>query len=268
MNLANVKMVVSDMDGTLLNSNHEISSRFFKVFKKLQEHKIKFVAASGRPLYSITDKFAAIKDDITIVAENGGLAFEDNNIILSHPIKPKRLAEIRNLVFSIKDVHPVFCSRNKAYVISKSKPLLRLLTEYYANYQHIERADVINESIYKVALYHEKSSEQFVYPYVKTLESNFKIKLSATHWLDISENIANKGHAIALIQQKYNITPSETLVFGDYHNDLEMLDRAYFSYAMENAHPDVIKKSRFKTASNNNFGVELILEELLKQKIK
>ena len=57
------------------------------------------------------------------------------------------------------------------------------------------------------------------------------------------------------------------MVFGDYNNDLEMLELAYFSYAMENAHPNVKKAARFQTNSNNEEGVEMILEQLLSAKI-
>ncbi len=56
------------------------------------------------------------------------------------------------------------------------------------------------------------------------------------------------------------------MVFGDYNNDLEMLAQAHFSYAMENACEDVKKAARFHTKSNNNNGVEFILDKLIKSK--
>ncbi|HAI42908.1 MAG TPA: Cof-type HAD-IIB family hydrolase, partial [Maribacter sp.] len=62
MDLSKIKMVVSDMDGTLLNSNHQVSEQFFELFKELQSRDITFVAASGRPYNSIIDKLAPIKD--------------------------------------------------------------------------------------------------------------------------------------------------------------------------------------------------------------
>ena len=57
------------------------------------------------------------------------------------------------------------------------------------------------------------------------------------------------------------------MVFGDYNNDLEMMERSYYSYAMENAHPNVKKAARFITKSNNEAGVEMVLASLL-EKIK
>ncbi|TBN04668.1 HAD family hydrolase [Hyunsoonleella flava] len=268
MKLSQVKLVVTDMDGTLLNAQHEVSPLFFKLFKKLKKHNIIFVAASGRPYYGMVDKLGAIKDNVLIVAENGGLAIQNDNVLLSNPIKEKNLNRFITIISDIKNTHPVFCTRHRAYVMNKSEKLLGLLSEYYHNYKVISDPHNIKEEVYKIALFHEESSEKFVYPYVKQLESEFKVKLSATHWVDISENIANKGTAIKQIQQKYSISPEETLAFGDYNNDLEMLENAYFSFAMENAHPSIKSAARFETKSNNDLGVEIILQKLLEEKEK
>ena len=73
MNLSEVKLVVSDMDGTLLNNNSEVSNRFFEQFESLKKLDIHFVAASGRQYQSIVHKLDSIKNDISIIAENGGL---------------------------------------------------------------------------------------------------------------------------------------------------------------------------------------------------
>ena len=65
------------------------------------------------------------------------------------------------------------------------------------------------------------------------------------------------------MQRLLNITKEETLVFGDYHNDIEMLKEADFSFAMKNAHEDILKIANYTTESNDNFGVERILEKLI-----
>ena len=53
------------------------------------------------------------------------------------------------------------------------------------------------------------------------------------------------------------------MAFGDYHNDLEMLKKAEYSFAMENAHPDVKEIANYETYSNDNLGVESIITKLL-----
>ena len=72
MDLSRVKLVVSDMDGTLLNEKNEVSTRFFEQFKELQKRNIHFAAASGRQYQSILSKLDCIKNDISIIGENGG----------------------------------------------------------------------------------------------------------------------------------------------------------------------------------------------------
>lgn len=266
MKLSNVKLVVTDMDGTLLNSNHEVSQRFFDVFAELKKQNIIFVAASGRQLNSISEKLASIKNDILIVAENGGIAIRNDEMLLSTAIDTNNLLRINNSLHEIENVNAVYCTKDRAYTNSSSEMLLHLLTEYYNNHQRINSPKEIKSPIYKIALFHEISSEKYLYPHLKHLESDFKVKVSANHWIDISENNANKGHAIELIQKLYNVTPEETLVFGDYNNDIEMLQKAHFSYAMENAHPFVKEVANYTTKSNNEFGVEIILEKLIQEK--
>lgn len=266
MDLSKVKLIATDMDGTLLNSKHEVSEEFFSLFSQLKSHGIIFVAASGRPYYSIIDKLSKIKDDIIIVSENGGLGVKNEELFLSNPIQEDHFLEISTLILNIKGAHAVFCAKNQAYVLSGSNMLLELLSEYYPKYSIISNVLEITEPIYKVALFHEESSERYIYPFVKHIENRFKVKVSANHWVDISENDANKGHAIAIIQDTYNITPNETMVFGDYNNDIEMLKRAKFSFAMENAHPNVKAVANFKTKSNNENGVEYILKQTIKAK--
>lgn len=263
MNLSKVRLVITDMDGTLLNNDHAVSNRFFELYKELKQHNIIFVAASGRPYYSLIEKLAPIKDDIIFIAENGGLAIQQEQVLLSTPIEAHNLHDLITLINTLEDTHPVYCTKDRAYVKSKSESLMGLLSEYYKNYVVIFDESEIKEEVYKIALYHEESSERNIYPFVKHLENKFKVKVSANHWVDISENLANKGHALELIQKKHGITKEETMAFGDYNNDIEMLNLSYFSYAMANAHPNVKKTARFETKTNNENGVENILEQLL-----
>ncbi|UCE93931.1 MAG: HAD hydrolase family protein, partial [Flavobacteriaceae bacterium] len=77
---------------------------------------------------------------------------------------------------------------------------------------------------------------------------------------------ANKGRAVQLLQDSLGVSKEETMVFGDFNNDLEMIDQAFFSYAMENAHDNVKKAAKFSTKSNNEAGVEFVLKQLIEAK--
>lgn len=254
------------MDGTLLNSNHEVSDLFFELFKKLQKHDILFVAASGRPHYSIIEKLNAIKDDIIIVAENGGIVSKNDTILLSIPINKNHLHNIEKIVNSDSHIHPIYCTKSKAYFKNSSHGYIALLSEYYPNFCVIDSVEAITEDIIKIALFHHEDSEKFIFPHFQDLSSTYKIIVSGKHWVDISDDYANKGHALELIQKTYHISQEETMAFGDYNNDLEMLKLASYSFAMENAVKKVKDMANYSTKSHDNYGVEYILEKLIKSK--
>lgn len=261
-------MIVTDMDGTLLNSKHEVSRRFFQAFEKMKAQDIRFVAASGRPYYSIVDKLDSIKEDITIIAENGGLVIQNEDVLLSNSINTEKLVELYNLVTNLEDTYPIFCTKNRAFIPGNSKDLISTFSEYYNKYSFIDSFEDLKDDVIKIALYHTVNSEAHIFPFVKHLKPELNVVVSGNHWVDISEAITNKGHALKFLQNHYAITPSETMVFGDYNNDLEMLKMGNYSFAMENAHGDVKAIANYKTESNDNFGVELVLERLITESSK
>jgi len=263
MDLSKVKMVVTDMDGTLLNSNHEVSDRFFELHKGLKEKGILFIAASGRQYNSIVDKLNSIKDEIIVIAENGGFAMQQDVQLVSTPLPNTSKSNVLDILENVENIHPVLCSKDNAYLTNASPEFVNKLKEYYTEFTLLDNLKNHEGEVIKIAIYHFESSEKYIYPSVKHLEGDLKVKISGENWVDISSPDANKGYALELIQKKYNITPAETMVFGDYNNDLEMLALADFSFAMENAHPNVKEIANYSTSSNNDFGVERILEKLL-----
>lgn len=266
MDFSKIKLIATDMDGTLLNSNHEVSSRFLNLFKSLMLHDIIFVAASGRPYYSIVEKLSSIKNEITVVAENGGIVVKGETVLLSRPIKRDNLSLIISKFDGLNEINAVFCTQSKAYFKIKDAKLLKTLTEFYPHFKQINNIDEISEEIIKIALYDKSCSETHIYPHFKNLNSIYDVRVSSKNWVDISDCFANKGQAIKMIQKLHNISPDETLAFGDYNNDIEMLKQSTYSFAMDNAHQNVKDISNFSTKSNDAFGVELILEKVLKAK--
>lgn len=63
------------------------------------------------------------------------------------------------------------------------------------------------------------------------------------------------------IQEKYAITIGETMAFGDYYNDITLFEKAYFSYAMDNASDFIKSKAKFVAPSNIEHGVIEVLKD-------
>ncbi|MCM5661445.1 HAD family hydrolase [Galbibacter mesophilus] len=267
MDLSKVKLVVTDMDGTLLNSKGEVSNDFFELFKKLRQNNIHFAAASGRQYNSIINKLKTISDDITVIAENGGLAKQGNEELLVTNLPAERTDELIALLRDIEDVFVVLCGTSTSYIETKDKGFIDFFNEFYTSYELVEDlTSVDKKELVKIAVYHFESSEDYIYPSVKHLEDSLQVKVSGKNWLDLSHPNANKGYALKLLQEKLGVTKEETMVFGDYNNDLEMLELADFSYAMKNAHPNVVKTAKYQTKSNDENGVEYILNQLIEAK--
>ncbi len=263
MDLSKIKMVVTDMDGTLLNSKHQVSERFFEQFEELKKRNIRFVAASGRQYHSIIDKLDSIKEDILVIAENGALVKEKEEELLVTPLGNHLKEGLLDRVGEISGAHAMICGKYKAYFDEKSLPFLEDIKEYYSSFEIHDSLSNITDEIVKIAVFHNESAEDYIYPAMKSFENQVIVKVSGQNWLDLNHSDANKGHALKQVQDRFGILAEETLVFGDYNNDLEMLQRAHYSFAMENAHPNVKKVANYSTESNNDYGVERILDKLL-----
>ena len=109
MNLSNVKLVVTDMDGTLLNSNGKVSNTFYKLYNKLIKKDVHFVAASGRQYHNMVQKLNPIKQDITFIAENGAIAkYRDQEIVITE-LSLDKVDMLVSLLKGLPNVYPVIC---------------------------------------------------------------------------------------------------------------------------------------------------------------
>lgn len=263
MDVSQIKMVVTDLDGTLLNSNHEVSPRFLKLFKELRKKNILFVAASGRYYSSMADKLEAIKDDSIIISSNGALVQHRDTVLLTTPLHTSEVHRVLEIVEPLESVYPILSSHTNAFVQNDPDEFLATFREHYPSFSMVENLKAVEAEVLAISLYHCKSSEEYIYPAVQHLEEHMKVKVSGARWADISHNNAHKGYALKKVMDQHQIAAHELMVFGDYHNDLEMLQLSDFSFAMANAHPHVKKVAKYETKSNNEFGVETVLEQLL-----
>ena len=73
-----IRLIATDMDGTLLDSEGRLDSEIYEIIKELKDMGIMFAAASGRQLMSLKRKFEPVDDDIIYIAENGGYAVKND----------------------------------------------------------------------------------------------------------------------------------------------------------------------------------------------
>jgi len=255
--MKDIKLIVTDMDGTFLNSKYEVSPDFPKVYEELKKRDILFVPASGRQMSGITKYFGEIQSEIGFIAENGGYIVYKNKEIFADKLSQNSIADIVRTVREIPDARAVLSAKENSYYESSDNTFVDYFSKYYIQNQKKDDLTLeVDDSVFKIAVYHPVSAEEFLYPALKKFENeDLVVVVSGKNWLDIMNKNTNKGNAIEKLQKSLNILPEQTMAFGDYLNDIEMLKNARYSYAMENAHPSVKEVAKFEACSNDRFGV-------------
>ena len=256
-----IKLVVTDMDGTFLNDKKEFSEEFWDIHSKMEEKNIKFVVASGRQYQNLRKNFEKIMDKIVFIAENGSYVVEREKEIYSRVLSEDLIKKYVEIGRKIPTTNIVLCGKKSAYIESNNKDFINEVEKYYEEKKIVtDLLEVKDDEIIKVTYCDLSGTEKNVYPYIKN-EKDTQIVVSGEIWLDISHLESNKGIALEALQKELNIKYEETMIFGDYLNDYEMLKKGKYSFAMENAHEKVKRISNFIAKSNNENGV---IEELKK----
>ncbi|WP_211224605.1 HAD family hydrolase [Salinimicrobium xinjiangense] len=266
MDYSKIRLIVSDMDGTLLNSEHKVSDRFFEAFQKLKKQEIKFAVASGRQYYSLMERMEPVKDEMIYIAENGAIVMEKGEERHLVPMKMDLVHQIVKEVREIGGKYLILCGREQAYIENDDPEFMEPFLNHYEKYKVVnDLLEVSDDVILKVTICDLEGAEKNSLPHVEHFKDDLQVKLSGEIWIDFNDKEAQKGNALKALQEILDISKEETMAFGDYLNDLELFEHAEIGYAVENAHPEVKEVAAYTTKSNDNFGVEIILEELLER---
>lgn len=253
---ADIRMVVTDMDGTLVQSDHRIPDSLWPVLDAMRERGILFVPASGRQYANISYLFPD-HTGMAFVAENGGYVRLGENEIFSASLDRSAansaIARVREL--ADPNVGAVFCSKHVAFVENDDDEFLTQVRHYFRALEIVPDLDAVEEDPLKIAIFSFDDIAQTVYPHMGGLATSPQVVVSARNWIDIMNPAVNKGVGLRALQEAVGVSPAHTAVFGDYLNDLDALDRGEYSFAMANAHPEVQRRARFLAPSNDDAGV-------------
>jgi Cof subfamily protein (haloacid dehalogenase superfamily) len=258
-----IKLIVSDLDGTLLNDALNVPEDFFSLAERLFEKNIMFAIATGRSQTSIQEKFNCILKNLYSISDNGSLIRKGEEELLCKTINFDYIKSIIAIGRSIENAWPVLCGKDAWYIENTDKPFLDKVHLYTRNYHVVNDLTQVDVPIIKVSLCDINGAEQNSLKHYRIFEQELKVAVGGTLWLDITMQDANKGMAVEYLQELHGISKNETLVFGDMLNDLEMMQTASHSYAMKNAHPKLKEVANFITDKDNNEqGVIDMIEKL------
>ncbi|TCS41782.1 HAD family hydrolase [Reinekea marinisedimentorum] len=261
-----IKFIAADMDGSLLNDDKQLPDDFYEVFEQLKARGVMFAAASGRQYESLLETFESIKDEMLFISDNGTLVMHQGEELHSSTIDQQSVKQIINSIHPIESTYIVLCGKGIAYIDTKNPEALSEIRKYYAKVKHVDNLLHVDDEIIKVAVLNFNGTEKHVYPVASPLFSEtLQVVVSAPVWLDFMEKSASKGTAIKILRQRFGFSYQQCMSFGDYFNDIEMLKETHFSYAMENAHPEIKKLARFVAPANNESGVTRIIRDQVLQ---
>jgi len=260
-----IRLIATDMDGTLLNSASQVPEDLPQVIAALREKGVLFCAASGRQYASLRRELEAVADQIVFICENGALIMKNEERLFLDAIDPALLQQVIAKSRAMEKVYPVICRAGMA-IIEKRSPdaFVQAMLAGYPNVlvvndlaEHTHYDDVC-----KVAFYDEGDAQAYELPLLEqAMPSELTVTLSGYHWVDVMKPGVHKGRALTALMAQLGVAREEAMAFGDYLNDAQMLQSVTHSYAMENAHPQLKAIAAHIAPSNDKNGVIAVIRE-------
>lgn len=257
-----IKLIATDMDGTLINDNGKINEKVFDLIPRLSKKNIKFAVASGRFYSQLAVNFKNVKDDIIFITQNGAFIRYNNDgkVIYSKSIPKENVKKMTDLKPNLGEIM-MLSAENEAHVVNPSQYIMDVFGRVNVPVVKLNSFSEMNKPVYKITYHMSNGVTQDMIDYLKkNISDDLEFVVSGDKWIDIMNKGTSKGRAIKVIQEKFNIDPKNTMVFGDYYNDLSMFKVAHYSYAMGNAPEDVKRRANFVAKSNNEDGVYNVLK--------
>jgi Cof subfamily protein (haloacid dehalogenase superfamily) len=259
-----IKLIATDMDGTLLNDNGKINEKMFGLIHDLNDKDIKFAAASGRFYSQLSKNFEKVNADMIFIAHNGALVKYNKKgaTLYLNSINKEEIDSVIRLKPELGE-ELFLATENDAYIVNPSDSMLNEFIMFQVPVVLVNSYSEIKKPIYKITYYMAHGVNSAIVNYLEeNLNAKLEFVVSGGKWIDIMNKGINKGKAIKILQEKFNIDEKNTMVFGDYYNDLDMFKVSHHSYAMENAPEDVKEHASYIAKNNNEDGVYNVIAAL------
>ena len=260
----NIKLIATDLDGTLLNEDSKITDYNKTILNKLMDRGIEIVIATGRPIYSMDFYYKELENNSESIVFNGAMVADKNfNCIFSSPLE-------NNIVYNIINLYKEKYMNNtslsiyslKEYIVAKNDFKFKTHTEKINKKNKIIGLENFNNNV-KVQKMIIFGDNDILIDVKKNIDNLFTVHTSFSdpHFLEILAANTNKANALKWLCNKKCIDRSSVMAFGDNYNDMEMIEFAGVGVAMGNAEDNVKKNAKYITDTNNNNGVGIFLKD-------
>lgn len=261
-----LKLIASDMDGTLLDSKGYMSEEIYDIIRELKDRGIMFTAASGRQLESLKKRFKPVDDDIIYLAENGTYVVYQGEEIYSNILERKIVDDVVKSIRAIDQSAAFLCGKRHAY--AENDELIQFMRQPVFGYDIVKVSSFsdVDDDILKISLFDSVDPRMRSFKILgPQYEDRLYMAVSGYNCLDIMSKGASKGTAIREIFKRFGICKDEAIAFGDNYNDIEMLEAVGESYAMGNAEEDVKNKATHVIGKNDDHAVVETMKSIIEE---
>ncbi|MBP3963876.1 HAD family hydrolase [Paenibacillus lignilyticus] len=253
--------IVLDLDGTLLNSNKEVSPRNLRAVRQCRERNIPVIIATARPPRAIMQLLPAELLDLGImIYYNGALVVSERLEMHEHfPLDPLLLGELIAYLESCECMPQISVEASDKWYSNKELDYSALI-KVHERPALLSLEELASLAASKLLVTNFSAVDELVNQYGK--RANI-LHTDAGQLVQIMSIQATKEQALMMVCSRLNITAEQIIVFGDDYNDLGLFRICGYPIAMGNAIRELQEIAYKVTDTNDNDGVALVLEQLL-----
>lgn len=274
--LKNIKIIVSDLDGTLLSDSGVIGIETKQLISQLQDCGVIFALATGRLHSAVTGIAKELSIKSPIISLDGSMirSTMDGSRIYESFVKKKHVR--RALKFAEEQLlNIVLCHDEAIYYTDRNSNMPMLSDKYGAKYKEVTSYDDYIDRTLEVVLFSDAANsmryvrDRFLFPF--SIGSNISFYKSHRHpnisFLEIRRSGSTKGKGLERLLKHHKIKPNQAAVLGDWYNDISLFETDAFKVAVANAIPEIKRMADMVTSkSNNEEGAAKFFKKVLKAK--
>ena len=260
------KMLVLDLDDTLLTDDHTISNENAAMLSKAQELGVFIILASGRPTPAMTAFAKELHlDNSYMISYNGAVItdLKEDKVIFEQTLTQEQIHELYD--YSLKSKTHIITYVN-GKIVSETDSEYIEIEKNITGLEHnkvLSFKDEVQSSAVKCILLEEPSYLKEVEKDLKLAMPHLSVSMSKPFFLEVAQNGIDKGASIKFLAEKLNILQSEIIAVGNAGNDLSMIEYAGLGVWVDNVDPELRDKGDVIVASNNNHGVAEVVRRFI-----
>ena len=271
-----IRVIATDMDGTLLDPKGQLDlPRLEKILDKLDQCDIRFVIATGNEVHRMRQLLGHLAERVVLVVANGARIFENNELIQAQTwddaIVDRALAHFKGREcqdqFVVTAMNGGFVKEGTVFTELDKFMTPEMIEQLYQRMNFVDEFDPnLFGGVLKMSMVvGEERSESVLQEINDLFDGHVRAVSSGYGCIDILQDRIHKAWGLVELLKRWNLKPEQIMAFGDSENDIEMLELAGISYAMENAE-EAVKRVATKVApANSQAGVYKVLENWLER---